>query len=131
MRRPPPRERRSQTPRTRPPPARTQSPAPHPSPAPRPSLVRLRPRLTRRALQPAEIFAVGEDVVRAWLHRYEREGPAGLEDRPRPGRPPVDRLARRIVDAQASNALGNSGLVQGFWTAALLAAFLAARFRLA
>src|SRR5437016_2501613 len=67
--------------------------------------------------QIAEIFAVGEDVVRAWLHRYEREGPAGLEDRPRPGRPPGDRLARQIVDAQASNAPANSGLVQGFWTA--------------
>ena len=35
--------------------------------------------------QIAEIFGVGEDVVRQWLHRYEREGPLGLDDRPRPG----------------------------------------------
>ena len=34
--------------------------------------------------QIAEIFAVGEDVVREWLHRYQREGPTGLDDRPRP-----------------------------------------------
>jgi transposase len=81
--------------------------------------------------QIAEIFGVGEDVVRKWLRRYQREGPTGLDDRPRPGRPPRDRLARHIVDAQASNPPGNNGLVQACWTAGLLAAFLAVRFRLA
>jgi transposase len=81
--------------------------------------------------QIAEIFAVGEDVVRAWLHRYAREGPSGLDDRPRPGRPPKDRLARQIVDTQASNPPRNNGLVQGCWTVGLLAAFLLARFGLA
>jgi transposase len=80
--------------------------------------------------QIAAIFEVGEDVVRTWLHRYQRAGPAGLDDRPRPGRPPRDRLARQIVDTQASNPPGNNGLVQGFWTAGLLAAFLATRFGL-
>ena len=80
--------------------------------------------------QIAEVFAVGPDVVRKWLHRYGRGGPAGLEDRPRPGRPPKDRLARQVIDAQAGNSPCNSGLVQGFWTAGLLAAFLVARFRL-
>jgi transposase len=80
--------------------------------------------------QIAEIFGVGPDVVRKWLHRYQDGGPPGLEDRPRPGRPPQDRLARHIVDAQASNPPCNSGLVQGGWTAGLLATFLAARFRL-
>ncbi len=80
--------------------------------------------------QIAEIFGVGEDVVRKWLHRYERRGPVGLDDRPRPGRPPKDRLARQIVDAQASNPPCNNGLVHGSWTVGLLAAFLATRFRL-
>jgi transposase len=80
--------------------------------------------------QLAEIFDVGEDVVRTWLHRYQRAGPAGLDDRPRPGRPPRDRLARHIVDTQASNPPRHSGLVQNCWTAGLLAAFLAARFGL-
>jgi transposase len=78
----------------------------------------------------AEIFDLGEDVVRQWLHRYQAQGAAGLEDCPRPGRPPRDCLARHIVDAQASNAPSNSGLVQGFWTARLLATFLAVRFGL-
>ena len=80
--------------------------------------------------QIAQIFEVGEDTVRTWLHRYQERGADGLEDAPRPGRPPRDRLARHIVDAQASNPPCHSGLVQGFWTAALLSAFLAARFGL-
>jgi transposase len=81
--------------------------------------------------QIGEIFALGEDVVRDWLRRYQRQGPPGLDDRPRPGRPPRDRLARQIVDTQASNPPCNSGLVQGCWTVGLLAAFLLARFGLA
>ncbi len=79
----------------------------------------------------AQVFDVGEDVVRTWLHRYQQEEPAGLADRPRPGRPPKDRLARQIVDTQASNPPCHSGLVQSCWTVGLLAAFLLARFRLA
>jgi transposase len=78
----------------------------------------------------AELLEVGEDVVRTWLRRYRDRGPDGLADRPRPGRPPKDRLARQIVDAQASNPPCNSGLVQACWTVRLLAAFLLSRFRL-
>ena len=81
--------------------------------------------------QIAEIFAVGEDVVRQWLQRYQQEGAGGLADRPRPGRPPKDRLARQIVDTQLSNPPGHSGLLPTCWTVGLLATFLATRFRLA
>jgi transposase len=80
--------------------------------------------------QIAEVVGVGEDVVRTWLHRYHDSGPPGLDDRPRPGRPPKDRLARHSVDAQASNPPCTSPLVQGGWTAGLLATVLAARGRL-
>src|SRR3712207_633987 len=80
--------------------------------------------------QIAEIFAVGEDVGREWLHRSQREGPTGRDDRPRPGRPPRDRLARHIGDAQASQSPRAGGLVQSGWTVGLLAAFLLARSRL-
>src|SRR4051794_20561921 len=73
--------------------------------------------------QIADLFEVAEDTVRLWLHRFLRACPSGLEDRPRPGRPPIDRLARQIVDTQTSNAPANSGLVQGCWTVRLLAAF--------
>ena len=78
----------------------------------------------------AELLEVGEDVVRTWLRRYLERGPDGLADRLRPGRPPKDRLARQIVDAQASNPPGSSGLVQACWTVGLLAAFLRSRFGL-
>ena len=80
--------------------------------------------------QIADIFEVGHDVVRTWLHRYQREGAAGLQDRSRPGRPPKDRLARHIVDAQASNPPCHSGLARTCWTAGLLAAFVAWRYQL-
>jgi len=78
----------------------------------------------------ALIHACGQDVVRTWLHRYEREGVAGLEDEPRSGRPPKDPLAGPIVDAQASQSPPCSGQVQTCWTVCLLTAFLAARFHL-
>ena len=43
--------------------------------------------------QIAEIFGVGDDVVRTWLHRYARTGPLAFNDGPRQGRPLKDRLA--------------------------------------
>ena len=79
----------------------------------------------------AEVHECGEDVVRLWLHRYERHGVAGLADAPRSGRPPKDPLARQVVDAQAGQPPDCSGHVQTCWTVALLRAFLAVRFRLA
>lgn len=78
----------------------------------------------------AVIHDCGMDVVRTWLHRYEREGVAGLEDDPRSGRPRKDPLGPDIVDAQAHNSPERSGLVQSCWTVKLLAAFLAVRFTL-
>jgi transposase len=80
--------------------------------------------------QIAAIHACGEDVVRTWLHRYAQHGVAGLEDHARSGRPPKDHLAGPIVDAQASQSPRCSGHVQACWSVALLAAFLAQRFRL-
>ena len=52
--------------------------------------------------QIAAIHECGEDVVRTWLHRYEQQGVAGLEDEPRSGRPPKHSLAGWIVDTHAS-----------------------------
>ncbi len=79
----------------------------------------------------AAIHDCGEDVVRTWLHRYEVEGVAGLEDEPRSGRPPKDPLARQIVDAQAQQSPECLGYARTCWTVATLAAFLVSRFRLA
>jgi transposase len=80
--------------------------------------------------QIATIHSCGRDVVRTWLHRYAQQGVAGLEDHARSGRPPKDRQAGSIVDAQASQSPRCSGHVQACWSVALLAAFLARRFRL-
>jgi transposase len=90
-------------------------------------------RLSDRGFTVPQIAAIhdcGEEVVRIWLHRYEQHGVAGLEDEPRSGRPPKDRLAGPIVDAQASQSPPCSGHVQTCWSVALLTAFLAQRFRL-
>lgn len=78
--------------------------------------------------QIATIHACGEEVVRQWLHRYEEQGAAGLEDAPRSGRPPTHPLAGQIIDTQASQSPECSGHVQSYWTVALLTAFLATRF---
>jgi len=78
----------------------------------------------------ATIHQCGRDVVRTWLHRYQQEGIAGLDDEPRRGRPPKDPLAREIVDAQAGPSPECSGHVQSCWTVPLLAVFLAVRFGL-
>ncbi|MHB1414707.1 MAG: IS630 family transposase [Chloroflexota bacterium] len=78
----------------------------------------------------AIIYNCGCDVVRNWLHRYQREGVSGLQDEPRSGRPRKDPLGPQIIDTQASNSPECSGHVQACWTVSLLAAFLALRFHL-
>src|SRR5438067_3968296 len=83
-----------------------------------------------RVPQIARIHDCGEDVVRPWLHRYRDHGVAGLDDTPRSGRPPKDRLAGRIIDTQASQSPECSGHVQTCWTISLLTAFVATRFGL-
>ncbi len=80
--------------------------------------------------QIAAIHACGHDVVRTWLHRYQRKGVVGLEDEPRSGRPLKDPLAGPMVDAQASQSPPCSGHVQTRWSVSLLTVFLARRFRL-
>jgi len=47
--------------------------------------------------QIAEIHDCGEDVVRTWLHRYQEQGIAGLEDEPRSDGPPHRRCPGQSV----------------------------------
>ena len=76
--------------------------------------------------QIAAIFDCDEATVRTWLGRFEAEGVDGLRDRPRRGRP-------RTADAGARDAIGQAlaqpptacGYVAGYWTVAMLAAYLA------
>lgn len=50
-----------------------------------------------------------------------------MADRLRPGRPPRDRLARHLIEAQVAVSPEQVGLVQGCWTVALLTQILALR----
>ena len=81
--------------------------------------------------QIAEIFEVGEDVVRTWLHRYERHGPArpgrpspagqaaagppGPADRGRPGEQPAvqQRAGPDLLDGRAAGGLPGGALPPG------------------
>jgi transposase len=74
--------------------------------------------------------ACGCDVVRTWRHRYAQHGVAGLDEHPRSGRPPKDRQAGPLVDAQARQSPPCSGHVQTCWRVGRLTALLARRFPL-
>jgi transposase len=70
-------------------------------------------------------LGLGPDVVRQWIKRFNAEGLAGLEDRPRGGRPPTytaeqvgQVLATAVTDPQAL------GLPFGCWTLDRLTAYL-------
>jgi hypothetical protein len=56
--------------------------------------------LSAHGLPPAEIAAPLDchpATVRRWISRFNREGAAGLADRPRSGRPAADRADRRAA----------------------------------
>lgn len=86
--------------------------------------------------QIADLYQVDERTVITWLERYQTHGLAGLDDRPRSGRP---RLAGAAAEAEATCCLDQSpgvvGVVRTTWTRRLLqrhlgerlACFLAAR----
>src|SRR5258706_5580305 len=80
--------------------------------------------------QIALIHGGGEDVVRTWLQRYQRHGVSGLDDQPKSGRPPKERWAGPLIEAQVSQSPRCSGHVQACWSVALLTALLAHRFHL-
>ena len=51
----------------------------------------------KRVPEIADLFEVCEPTVRFWLRRYDTEGPAGLYDRERSGRPPKVMRSARIL----------------------------------
>ncbi|MCY4099763.1 MAG: IS630 family transposase [Rhodobacteraceae bacterium] len=66
----------------------------------------------------ADQAGVGIQTLRDWIMRYDRDGPAGLGDRPRQGRPPI------LDQGQLSTLKGwlDTGPPEGLagWTVALL-----------
>lgn len=76
----------------------------------------------------ARRLGMGADVVRQWVKRFNAAGLAGLEDRPRAGRPPTytaeqvgQVLATAVTDPETL------GLPFGAWTLDRLTAYLHAR----
>jgi transposase len=69
----------------------------------------------------AELFETNRKTVRFWIKQFDQQGPAGLYDQPRSGRPrkvspPVSETIQQLVcaDPQAT------GQVATFWTVAML-----------
>jgi transposase len=82
--------------------------------------------------QIAAIFECDEATVRTWLGRFEAEGVEGLRDRPRSGRPrPADAGARDTIGHTLAQPPSACGYVAGYWTVAMLTAYLATTHGLA
>jgi transposase len=72
----------------------------------------------------AERLRVSRPTIIAWWRRYAREGLAGLEDRPRPGRPQTVRRQRRAAILAATLTPPPERLGITHWSSRLLAAEL-------
>lgn len=69
----------------------------------------------------AEIHQTSQNTVYKWLNRFESEGPEGLYDRPRSGRPPkVDSEVKRTLEEALSKPPTEQGYNFTVWTTSLL-----------
>jgi transposase len=79
----------------------------------------------------AIIFAMSRATVRFWIERFNEQGPDGLCDEPRSGRP---RKATAEVDKTVVDALqddpAQSGYLATFWTVAMLVLLLVKKLKL-
>jgi transposase len=74
----------------------------------------------------ADLFGFCEPTVRFWIRRYDAEGPAGLFDRPRTGRPPkiTDDVKKRMLRLIQSDPQ-DAGYLATAWTSAMVVLALA------
>jgi transposase len=82
-------------------------------------------RQGRRVPSIAAELRLAEETVRRWLKRFNAQGPAGLQDAPRAGRPPTyseDEVGE--VVATALTAPRSLGLPFASWTLDRLTAYL-------
>lgn len=76
-----------------------------------------------------EVFGVTDDTVYKWLDRFEAEGPDGLHDRERSGRPPeIDGEALKELERLVETSPLDEGYDFTTWTTPLLGAHLKERF---
>jgi transposase len=69
-------------------------------------------------------------TVRRWLHRFEAEGCAGLEEAPRSGRPPAFTTAIELFLREAvARSPRDYGYARPGWTTALLACLVRRQFK--
>ena len=82
-------------------------------------------RLSARGFSVPEIVdiqQISEVTVYKWLDRFEAEGPAGLYDRPRSGRPPkVDQATEQLIEEAVSKPPTEQGYNFTYWTVPLIA----------
>jgi transposase len=78
----------------------------------------------------AAIFAVKYKTVRKWMRRFNTQGPAGLYDEPRSGRPHKlsDGVRDRLIEMVQQDP-ERSGYLATFWTVAMLTLALAEQLR--
>jgi transposase len=75
----------------------------------------------RRDAEIARIFSVSKATVRFWMHAFDAEGPAGLYDDPRSGRPrTVTDPVRETLVSMIQQDPQQSGSVATVWTVAML-----------
>ena len=79
----------------------------------------------------AVIFAMSRATVRFWIERFNAEGPDGLYDEPRSGRPrkATTEVEQTIVDSVRDDP-AHSGHVATFWTVAMLVLALVNKLKL-
>jgi transposase len=78
----------------------------------------------------ARITHQSDDAVRYWLHRFLREGCAGLWEAPRSGRPPKITPAIELFLREAVvKSPRDYGLAQPNWTTHLLSKLIKRRFK--
>jgi transposase len=69
----------------------------------------------------AALYETSCATVRFWIHRFNAEGPSGLYDRDRSGRPP--KVTQEVTDTLVEMVRGDpqrEGYVATFWTVAML-----------
>jgi transposase len=69
----------------------------------------------------ADIQSTSDVSVYKWLDRFDEEGPQGLYDRPRSGRPPkVDEETKQVIEETMSDPPTEEGYNFTYWTVPLL-----------
>ena len=77
----------------------------------------------------AELFGHGSRTIQYWVRRFEKNGFAGLEDTPRPGRPSViDTVVRNGVSNDLRRFPRDFGYSQNLWDSKLLSHHLSKQY---